>query len=242
MANLSNYWRDMLLNAAHLVAPTIPGGLFVALCSSTPTASQTGATIPELTNAGGYARFAIAYGVASAGVISNSTATGGASTGAFSAPATAYAICDSGTIGAGNMFFFGPLQGTNDVQTVSTSAQLTAGTYTLNPSATTTVAIPFNATAAQILEYLEAAGGAGNFTVAFAGNRFDQASPSALTITFIGALASASQTLMTLTPSGVTGGTLSIAHTTTGAPGTITVAGTGQTPSIPSTQSTVTLG
>src|SRR6185312_12446293 len=92
----------------------------------------------------------------------------------------------------------------------------------------TTIAINYNDTAAQILEKLELAAGAGNFSVAFSGNRFDQATPGTLVITFTGSLAGASQTLMTVTPTSITGGTLSIAHTTTGSTGNLVV-GAGST-------------
>lgn len=236
---VSDYAAQQFLNAMHGTTLTPPANFYIALCSSTPTRSQTGATISELTSAGGYARQVVTFAAASAGgtpgpyQVLNNVVNGSASSGAFSASATAWAILDSATIGAGNLWWFGPLQGTNDVQTVSTSGQLTAGTYTLNPTGTTTVAINYNDTAAQILEKLELAGGVGNFTVAFSGNRFDQATPGTLVITFIGGQASTAETLMTLTPTGITGGTLSIAHTTTGAPGTITVSGTQQTWNVP---------
>ncbi len=225
MTGLSTYARDtMLKQAAQLSAQSFPTTLYLCLLSSAATASQTGATIPELTSTGSYGRAACALGAPSSGTSSNSGAvTFPVSTAAYSATATNWALCDSPTIGAGNLWYFGALQGTNDVQTVSTTAQLTGGTYTLNPNGVTTAAIPYNATAAQILEFLEEAGGIGNFTATFSGNRFDQATPGSLVITFIGALASATQTLMTLTPTSITGGTLSIAHTTSGATGNVTV-------------------
>lgn len=233
MANLFNYWRDQVLNAVpHLVAPTIPGTLYVALCSSLPTASQTGATIPELTSAGGYARTAATFGAASGGSSTNSGAvTFPTSTGAYSAAATHYAIVDSPTIGAGNGFFFNVLKGTSDVQTISTSGQLTAGTYTLTFGGQVTPAINFNDPATRILELLESLStiGAGNVNVAFSGNQFNQATPGSLVITFQGSLDNASQAVLTITPTGITGGTLSIVHTTAGASGTVTVSGTNQT-------------
>jgi len=234
-----DYLADTYLNYMHGTTATPPAGFYLALCSSAPSNTQTGATIPELTSAGGYARQAVTFGASGAGGspgnrrVLNNVVNGTASTGAFSASATYWAVTDSASIGAGNGYWYGPLLGTNDVQTVSTTGQLTAGTYTLNPLGTTTVAIPYNATAAQITEYLEAVCGAGNASAAFSGNRFDQATPGSLVITFQNGQGSTAQTLMTLTPTGITGGTLSIAHTTTGAPGTITVSGANQTWSVP---------
>ncbi len=225
MATLSTYIQQALLNAVlRNTTYTSPATVYIALFSVAPTMpAGTGGT--ELTSgtAGGYARQAVTFGAPGASGSGQQVANTGTPTftdnaSPFNWPnVVAWGVYDALT--GGNLLASDTLAGTNDVQTVSTTAQLTAGTYTLNPNGTTSVAIPYNATAATIEELLEAACGEGNITAAFSGNRFDQATPGTLVLTFGGTLRWASQTLMTLTPTGITGGTLSIAHTTPGGVG-----------------------
>jgi hypothetical protein len=224
MSGLSQAAADAELNVLRNVADAAIAQPYVALTTTVPTLGTPGTELV----ATGYARTAISFSApTTAGIgrqiLNSGTVTIGPITGGAGLVVLAAQVYDA--VSAGNARDFNVLTGTNDVQTVSTTAQLTAGTYTLNPNGVTSIAIPFNATAAQITEYLEAACGAGNVVATFSGNRFDQATPGTLVITFTGALQYASQTLMTLTPSGVTGGTLSIAHTTPGATGAITLNG-----------------
>jgi len=64
MANLSNFAQVIYLerfpklDTATHAAPT---NFYACLCSSLPTVSQTGATMPEVGNVGGYARTVIAF-------------------------------------------------------------------------------------------------------------------------------------------------------------------------------------
>lgn len=232
MANFSYYTTDNCLNAAlRGTAFPLPTNVYLALFT-TAIASPAGTGGVECAG-GSYARQPCTlanFGIASNGSTSNgSVITMTTATSPGWGTAVGWGLYDAVT--AGNLLLYGNLVGTNDVQTISTSAQLTAGTYMLNPNGQTTIAINYNDTAAQILEKLELAAGAGNFTVSFSGNRFDQASPGTLVITFTGGLQWASQTLMTITPTGITGGTLSIAHTTAGSSGDITVS-TGATVSV----------
>lgn len=110
MSNISDYAVAQILAAFPAdVAPTLPP-LYLALCSSLPTHTETGATIPELTSAGNYQRAPIVFGGPSAGASVNSNLiTFAVSSGAYSAAAAAYAIVDSLTIGAGNLWYFAAL-------------------------------------------------------------------------------------------------------------------------------------
>ncbi|PHR58814.1 MAG: hypothetical protein COA47_10435 [Robiginitomaculum sp.] len=107
----SNYLEDAILD--HVLkntAFTQPTVLFVALASADPTDAGTGASMNELTSAGGYARQSIAFAVASGGAAANSAPVAYTATGAaFSAVATHFAVLDNATIGAGNMLYFAAL-------------------------------------------------------------------------------------------------------------------------------------
>lgn len=223
MAGISQYLVDKYSQMMAGTAFTAPATYYVALLTSAATLAAAGT---ELTAVTGYSRQTVTWGA---------QANGGAGRQSASTSAPSFGPITGGTgivvvgwqgydaVTVGNPLDFGVFTGVQDVQTVTPTAQLTGGTYTLNPGGTTTVAIPYNATAATILELLEAANGIGTIqSVAFSNtNRFDQVSPGNLIITFA---AYAAVTLMTLTPTSITGGTISIAHTTTGATGAITLA------------------
>lgn len=109
-ASFSNYLEDKLLdhifNDGTFSAPS-PS---LALCTTAPTDSSTGATIVEATGATGYARLAIAasdVSASSGGSKTNSAALTFPAITAGSATVVGWAICDSGTTGAGNMLVWG---------------------------------------------------------------------------------------------------------------------------------------
>jgi hypothetical protein len=106
--------RAHIFRTATFTKPTV---LAFALCSSAPTDASTGATIPELANANGYARVTLNpsdsnWTAASAtdGKTDNATAiTFPAVTTSAWAAITHFAICDSATWGAGNVLFHGAI-------------------------------------------------------------------------------------------------------------------------------------
>ncbi len=135
MSNISYYGITQVLTAfGQLVAPTLPT-FYLCLCSSTPTVGQTGATIPELTSTGNYGRALITFGAPSGGP--PTTSTNGApvylpvSSGAYSATATAYAICDSPTTGAGNMWYFNTLTAPVTINAINQQVQFPIASITI---------------------------------------------------------------------------------------------------------------
>lgn len=242
MSNLSTYAQNIFLERFPKLdtsSHSAPAAFYMALCSSLPLATQTGATIPELVNAtGGYARTLIPFANAPTGATPTSIANSGVvtfpvSNGAFSAPATHYAICDSATVGTGNMWFFGPLKGTNAVNTVTTNGTPATGTFVLVIDGTNTAAIPVGTSGQGLAEFIEALGLAsvpvGSVTVTPAATLLT-ATTQAFTITFLdnGIVGQTHTVTVNTQP---TTGVLTAAQVTAGAPGTITVAGTNQTPS-----------
>lgn len=101
--------------------------------------------------------------------------------------------------------------GTNEVQTVNLGAA-SAGTITIAFDGRTTGPIAYNATAATVNTALQSVG-LGD-VVATGGPL-----PGAITLTFGGAYAGADVATVVVTPTGLTGGTVTVATTTTGAPG-----------------------
>lgn len=109
MGSLTNYAENAVLE--HLTretAYTPAATLYLALCTGDPGEAATGASCNECSNSGNsYARAAITFGAATSRSISNSalvtftTLTGSAGT------ASHFAICDSGTYGAGNVLAYG---------------------------------------------------------------------------------------------------------------------------------------
>lgn len=148
MANMSNYLESGLINwllRSNTNNFTRPAGLFIALCSGIPDDNSTGATLPELPNAGSYARKEI--GTAGTPVNGNWTEivqTGAGSgltqnvnTLSFTAAtadwgyASGVAIVDSGVYGAGNVLFWGPLATARDIKSGDTF-QYSAGNFQIN--------------------------------------------------------------------------------------------------------------
>lgn len=109
MGSLTNYAENAVLE--HLTretAYTPAATLYLALCTGDPGETATGASCNECSNSGNsYARAAITFGaatsraIANSGLISFTTLTGSAGT------ASHFAICDSGTYGAGNVLAYG---------------------------------------------------------------------------------------------------------------------------------------
>jgi hypothetical protein len=116
--------------------------------------------------------------------------------------------------------------GINDVQTVTITGGPTGGTFTLTFGGQTTSALAFNASPAAVQTALQALStiGAGNVTVTgVAGTSY--------VLTFSGQLGSALETGVTGTATSLTGGTpgINVAHTTSGAGATYSVAVSGST-------------
>ena len=109
MSNISDYAITQYLTTfGPLVAPTLPPGFYLCLCTSLPVHGNTGATIAELTSAGGYARAPMVFGSPSGGSMNNATSIVFIpSSAAYSASAGYWAVTDSPTIGAGNLWYFG---------------------------------------------------------------------------------------------------------------------------------------
>lgn len=136
---VSNHARGEILRAIFRGdVVTFPVNLYLALCTATPTASETGGTIPEVANSNAYARQAInpshadwtdptvnPYTTSTAADIVFPTATGSWGT------VTSFALVDSGAYGAGNVWWFGDFTtskaiSTNDIFEVL-SGNLTIG-------------------------------------------------------------------------------------------------------------------
>ena len=137
MSNISYYGITQVLTVLGQLVPIPPPGFtfYLALCSSTPTVSQTGITIPELTSAGNYARTLITFGAPSGGppvTASNNTLIYfPVSSAAYSATATAYAICDSSTIGAGDMWYFNTLTAPVTISAINQQVQFPIASITI---------------------------------------------------------------------------------------------------------------
>lgn len=115
-----------------------------------------------------------------------------------------------GRITAGGKF--GPYSGrASEVQTVGLGAA-TAGTVTVTFDGETTAAIAFNATAATVQAALEALSNLNSGDVTVTGGPL----PGVMTLTFAGARAGANVPEVTVTPTGLTGGTVTVATTTQG--------------------------
>jgi hypothetical protein len=107
----------------------------------------------------------------------------------------------------------------NDVQTISDTGTITAGTFTLsgtNPitgATFTTAAIAYNAAASAVATAVSTALGVTGATVTGGGGALPGADT---TLTFSGTLAGMPIPLLTANNAGLTGGTLAVAHTTVG--------------------------
>lgn len=136
MAHMSNYLESGLLNLlfrANSNNFTRPATIAIALCSGVPGEGNSGGSIPELANAGGYARYNMgapsnsifteitqAFGTLSSGNIDN---VGSITFGPFSTDvgyASGIAILDSGVYGAGNLLMYAQLATPRDLKTNDT--------------------------------------------------------------------------------------------------------------------------
>lgn len=125
MSQMSDYLENKLIDHIfRATAFTAPATLYVALLTSAPSDTSTGATIAEASYTN-YARASLAAGVANwkstngttsgassgtTGQTSNaSTLTFGTAPGSGPTTVTHFAILDSATAGAGNVLFFGSL-------------------------------------------------------------------------------------------------------------------------------------
>lgn len=115
-----------------------------------------------------------------------------------------------GKVGADNRL--GPYGGrTNEVQTVNLGAA-TAGTVTITVDGETTSALAFNATTAAVQAALEALSNVGPGDIVVTGGPL----PGAITLTFGGRYRGVNVAAVTVTPTGLTGGTVTVATTTAG--------------------------
>lgn len=212
----------ILRNTAYTSVATVYVGLFTVA----PTGIGAGGGTEVTGNA--YARQSVTFGApvqtnATSSTNNSAQITFPAATGTGWGTIVGAAIFDA--VSAGNMLYYIPvLTGVNDVQTITVTGTPTGGTFTLNTvSAGVTLAIPYNATAAQTQEAIEGSAGVGASNVVCTGGPFPG---SNVVATFQGALANQSVTLMTLANNSLTGGTspsASVAHTTTGATGNKTI-------------------
>lgn len=137
--NFSNYLEAKLYD--HLLRTATfskPATLAFALCSGVPVDSNTGANIPELANAAGYAR--VNYGApADSGWQVDTASAGGANTLPIQWPTctttgwglvSGIAILDSASFGAGNVLFWGALTTPRTVA-VGDSPFLASGNLTI---------------------------------------------------------------------------------------------------------------
>lgn len=106
----------------------------------------------------------------------------------------------------------------NEVQTINLGSA-TAGTITITFAGQTTAAIAFNATASAVQTALEALSNIAPGDVTVTGGPL----PGAITLTFGGAYAGVNVAQVTVTPTGLTGGTVTVATTTEGVPNSINV-------------------
>ena len=99
---------DHIMGVGSYTMPTV----FLALCTADPTDAGTGASMNEVTNAGAYARIAIAADFATpaaGGAISNDGQIDFVQSSGSWGTITHWALVDSGTHGAGNMLAHGDL-------------------------------------------------------------------------------------------------------------------------------------
>lgn len=110
--SLSNYAELKILD--HIVGKTsftMPTA-YIALCTSDPTDSGTGASMNEVADANSYARVSTAAGdwnAAASGAIDNANSIEFPEASGSWGTATHFAIMDGGTHGAGNMLAHGDL-------------------------------------------------------------------------------------------------------------------------------------
>lgn len=134
MSQMSNYMESGLINRffrANTNSFDAPANWFIALCSGVPDDQSTGANLPEIPNAGGYARYNV--GPKSNSTWSEITQTGAGSgltqnVGTFSFTqasadwgwVSGIALVDSGVYGQGNVWMWAPLVTPRDVKSQDT--------------------------------------------------------------------------------------------------------------------------
>lgn len=106
--------------------------------------------------------------------------------------------------------------GTNEIQSITTTGTPTGGTFTLSYAGQTTTPIAFNAASTVVASALTALSSIGTGNVTAAGG----ALPTAVTVTFTGALAATDVATLTATSS-LTGGTTPTVAITTTTPGVV---------------------
>lgn len=128
MGVLSDYAESGFINfvfRANTNAFARPSAIALALCRNAPIESQTGATIPEVTNAGAYARYAVTQNntnwaeytqVATSGFSENSTEFLFTTASADWGMVSGWAIVDSATYGAGNVWMCGTFPTARDIR------------------------------------------------------------------------------------------------------------------------------
>lgn len=133
MPQFSNYAESGILNflfRANTNTFAAPSNVSIALCSNLPSETQGGNNIPELANAGSYARVNLGAPsnadwsevsqVAESGNITNSAdAVFGPATADWGM-ASAIAIVDNATYGAGNLLMYGYLTTPRDIRSGDT--------------------------------------------------------------------------------------------------------------------------
>jgi hypothetical protein len=107
---------------------------------------------------------------------------------------------------------YGPYGGrANEVQTINLGSA-TAGTITIGVEGETTAAIAYNATAAAVQTALELLSNVNPGEIVVTGGPL----PGTITLTFGGRFAGTNVAAVTVTPTGLTGGTVTVATTTAG--------------------------
>jgi len=107
MGTLSNYSENELLDHIFNAAYSPEATVYLCLCTADPTDAGTGASMNEHPDSDGYARKAISFGAAaSRRITQDAVVTFDVATGTWT-EITHWAICDSGTHGAGNMLAHG---------------------------------------------------------------------------------------------------------------------------------------
>ena len=120
MSGLSTFLSPKALDHTTGKTPYTRPTLYLALCTTTPTSSSAGSTIVEPTSGqyAGYARQSLPPGTFNAASISGGGVAVTAQTitfpisggGSSGCTITGYALCDSATISAGNMLWYGAFQ------------------------------------------------------------------------------------------------------------------------------------
>lgn len=121
--------------------------------------------------------------------------------------------------------YTGKVTEVNERQQITVAAS--AGTYTITFDGQTTVAIPFNATAAQVRDALIALSNIGPNDVSVAGGPGDAGGTMPYVITFINDLGSTNVSQITTNAAGLGGGTANVLTLTAGSPGQLTGASGG---------------